>query len=377
MGYILSEESQKLVAMVRDFCDKEIVKQCKEFDISGAFPAEIMKKCNEMQLNLIELPKKYGGPGLDWITIAAIYEELGRADAGVASTLATNTMLMKVLFKFGTEEQAANYCELLKRGGYSTFALTEAQAGSDAANTLTVADKDGDDYVLNGAKAFASNGGIADVHGIFALTDKTAGTKGLTAFLVEKERAGMKVGQEENKMGIRLSNTTSLFLENVRVPASNVIGQEGKGFSMAMQTLDAQRIVTAAITIGIAQRGLEEAAAYAKQRVTFGQPINRNQAVQFMLADMDIKIETARQMIVHAFTLLQNGTRCTREASIAKCYTADIAMEVATDAVQIVGGYGYSRDYPVEKLMRDAKVFQILEGTNQIQRMIIGGQFLR
>lgn len=377
MGYLLTKESQELVAMIKEFCDKEIVEQCKQYDVSGEIPWDMMKQCNEMQLNTIELSKEYGGPGLDFLTICALYEELARADSGITSTLATNTMLLKVIMSYGTETQKKDYADLLQKGGYSSFALTEAMAGSDAANTKTTADEKGDNYVLNGSKAFISNGGIADVHAIFALTDKEAGTRGITAFLVEKDRKGVVVGQEENKMGIRLSNTTSLFLEDVHIPKENIIGKIGRGFSMAMKTLDAQRIVVSAICVGIARRALEEASQYAKERVTFGKPIVQHQALQFMLSNMDIKVETARQMTVYAAKLHEQNIRCTREAAIAKCYSSDIAMEVATDAVQIVGGYGYSRDYPVEKLMRDAKVFQILEGTNQIQRMIIGGGFLR
>lgn len=377
MGYLLTPDSQELVSMVKDFAEREIKEQCKAYDVSGEFPADIMEKTLAMQLHLIEVPEEHGGMGLGLVTVAAIYEELAKADAGIPSTLATSAMALKPVMAAGTTRQVKQVAETLTAGGYGAFALTEPAAGSDAANTRTTAVREGDEYVINGDKCFISNGGIADLYIVFAMTDKQAGTKGISAFLVESDRQGVSVGKEEDKMGLRLSNTTSVFFDDVRIPAENLIGQEGKGFGLAMKTLDIERILTAAITIGIAQRAMEEATAYAKERTTFGKPIIYNQAIQFMLADMDIKIETARQMMIHALAMAQNGMRTTREAAIAKCYSSDMAMQVVTDALQVLGGYGYSRDYPVEKLLRDAKVFQILEGTNQIQRMVIAGNLMR
>ncbi len=361
MGYLLTPDSQELVSMVKDFAEREIKEQCKAYDVSGEFPADIMEKTLAMQLHLIEVPEEHGGMGLGLVTVAAIYEELAKADAGIPSTLATSAMALKPVVAAGTTRQVKQVAETLTAGGYGAFALTEPAAGSDAANTRTTAVREGDEYVINGDKCFISNGGIADLYIVFAMTDKQAGTKGISAFLVESDRQGVSVGKEEDKMGLRLSNTTSVFFDDVRIPAENLIGQEGKGFGLAMKTLDIERILTAAITIGIAQRAMEEATAYAKERTTFGKPIIYNQAIQFMLADMDIKIETARQMMIHALAMAQNGMRTTREAAIAKCYSSDMAMQVVTDALQVLGGYGYSREYPVEKLMRDAKVFQILE----------------
>lgn len=377
MGYLLTQESQELVSMVREFAEKEIVKQCRACDISGEFPVDIMKKVLELQLHLIELPEKYGGMGLDMVTVAAIYEELAKADAGIPSTLATSAMTLKPVLMAGTQEQARRIADILAQGGYGAFALTEPMAGSDAANTKTTALRDGDQYIINGDKCFISNGGIADIYVVFAMTDQTMGTRGISAFIVERGRKGVSVGKEEDKMGLRLCNTASVFFDDVSVPKSNLIGAEGKGFGIAMKTLDVERALTAAITIGIARRALDEAVSYAEKRMTFGAPVIRNQGIQFLLADMDIKIETARQMAAHALTLASRGIRATREAAIAKCYSSDIAMEVTTDAVQVLGGYGYSREYPVEKLMRDAKAFQILEGTNQIQRMVIAGNLVR
>ena len=231
--------------------------------------------------------------------------------------------------------------------------------------------------MLNGSKCFITNAAYADVFVIFAMTNKEAGVKGISAFIVEKSRGGITIGKEENKMGIRTSNTADVFLDNVRIPADHLLGKEGKGFMIAMQTLDLARPFVGIGACGIAQRGLDEAVAYAKERVTFGKPIIKNQALQFMMADMDMKIEVARQMCVHTLQLAMAKKPYSREAAIAKCFASDIAMEVATDAVQILGGYGYSREYPVEKLMRDAKIFQIFEGTNQVQRIVISGQLMR
>lgn len=377
MGYLLTPESQELVSMVKNFAEREIKEQCKAYDVSGEFPADIMEKTLATQLHLIEVPEEHGGMGLDLVTVAAIYEELAKADAGIPSTLATSAMALKPLMMAGTAQQVKQVADVLAAGGYGAFALTEPAAGSDAANTRTTAVREGGEYIISGDKCFISNGGIADIYIVFAMTDKQAGTKGISAFLIERDRQGVSVGKEEDKMGLRLSNTTSVFFDNVHIPAENLIGQEGKGFGIAMKTLDIERILTAAITIGIAQRAMEEATAYAKERTTFGKPIIYNQGIQFMLADMDIKIETARQMMIHALNMAENGMRTTREAAIAKCYSSDMAMQVVTDALQVLGGYGYSREYPVEKLMRDAKVFQILEGTNQIQRMVIAGSLMR
>lgn len=377
MGYFLEEEAKEIVCMVKEFCEQEIKEQCKAYDVSGEFPDDIMKKTMEMQLHLMEVPEQYGGLELGLVPCAALYEEIAYADAGISSTLATNALALKPVILAGTKRQAQTVAELIVGGGYGAFALTEPMAGSDASNTLTTATKKGDHYILNGEKCFISNGGVADVYIVFAMTDKSAGTRGISAFIVEGDRKGIVRGKEENKMGLRLSNTASVFFEDVHVPEENLIGQEGKGFSIAMKTLDVERALTAAINLGIARRALFEAVTYTKQRITFAKPVIENQAIQFMLAEMDMKIEAARQMTVYALQCYEKGMRATREAAMAKCFASDITMEVTTDAVQLLGGYGYSREYPVEKLMRDAKAFQILEGTNQILRMVIGGSLVR
>ena len=299
-------------------------------------------------------------------------EEFGKADAGIVSTLTASNLALKAVLIGGNEEQKQHCCDLLMDGKHGAFCLTEPMAGSDAANSKTTAVRDGDSYVLNGRKCFITNGAVASFYVIPAMTDKSQGVKGMTAFLVDAGTPGLSTGNHENKMGIRTSNTCDVVLEDCRIPASAMMGAEGDGFKIAMKTLDMSRTWVGCGAVGIAQRAIDEAVAYGKQRVTFGKPILKNQALQFMIADMEIRVETARQMVAHALKLMDAGLPYSRESAIAKCYAGDIAVQNALDAIQILGGYGYSREYPVEKLLRDAKIFQIYEGTNQIQRMVIG-----
>ena len=371
MGYILDDEAKDLLETVREFCEKEVKEQCKEYDVSGEWPEEIYKKAGEMGLNGIEVPEELGGLGLNRITHAALYEEMAKADAGFFTTISVANLALKPLIIGGNTELAQRAADILLNGGFGAFCLTEPMAGSDASNNKTTAVKDGDEYVLNGRKCFITNGGVTDFYIITAMTDKSKGVKGMSTFYVEKGTPGLSAGNEENKMGIRTSNTTDVVMEDLRIPASNLVGKEGDGFKIAMKTLDMARAIMGVGSVGVAQRCIDEAVAYSKQRVTFGQPIGKNQAIQFMIADMEIKTETARQMAVHALTLQENGLPYGTESAIAKCYGGDIAVQVALDAIQILGGYGYSREYPVEKLLRDAKIFQIYEGTNQIQRIVI------
>ena len=371
MGYILDDEAKDLLETVREFCEKEVKEQCKEYDVSGEWPEEIYKKAGEMGLNGIEVPEELGGLGLNRITHAALYEEMAKADAGFFTTISVANLALKPLIIGGNTELAQRAADILLKGRLGAFCLTEPMAGSDASNNKTTAVKDGDEYVLNGRKCFITNGGVADFYIITAMTDKSKGVKGMSTFYVEKGTPGLSAGNEENKMGIRTSNTTDVVMEDLRIPASNLVGKEGDGFKIAMKTLDMARAIMGVGSVGVAQRCIDEAVAYSKQRVTFGQPIGKNQAIQFMIADMEIKTETARQMAVHALTLQENGLPYGTESAIAKCYGGDIAVQVALDAIQILGGYGYSREYPVEKLLRDAKIFQIYEGTNQIQRIVI------
>jgi len=376
MAYLLNEDQNALRAMVRDFAEKEVKAVCAEYDRSGEFPAELYRKAFDMGLHCLEIPEEYGGGGVDYVTAAACYEELGWADAGFATGICANTLAWKPVLIAGTDAQKQKFADVLTGGGFAAFCLTEAGAGSDAGATKTTAVRDGDEYIINGSKCFITNGAVADIYVVFATVDPSLGLKGVTAFLVERSRAGISIGGEEDKMGIRLSNTTEVTFDEVRIPAENLLGREGEGFKIAMKTLDLARPFAGAIAVGIAQRGLDEAAAYAKVRNTFGKPIAKLQAIQFKLADMDIQTETARQMVYHCIQRIEKKLPYSREAAIAKCYAGDAAVNVALEAIQILGGYGYSREYPVEKLLRDAKIFQIFEGTNEIQRVVISANLL-
>lgn len=376
MGYLLNEEQRGLVAMAHDFCEKELKPFAAQWDREGIFPLETYKKAMEIGYHCLEIPEEFGGSSINYITVAAVMEEFAKYDLGFATTLMGTTLSLKPVLMHGTPEQKKMYSEIIVGGGLGAFALTEADAGSDAAACRTTAVRDGDEYVINGTKCFITNSSYAEIFVVFASTNREAGVKGLSAFIVERDRAGFSVDKHEDKMGIRSSNTASLVLDNVRIPASHLLGKEGEGFKYAMQTLDLARPFVGASAVGLAQRCVDEAAAYANQRICFGKPIAKLQAIQFMLADMEIGVETARQMIIHTLQLAEAHMPYSREAAIAKCYAGDVAFKNASDAVQILGGYGYSREYPVEKLLRDSKILQIYEGTNQVQRVVISGQVL-
>lgn len=377
MGYILNEEQTSLVDMVKEFMNNEVKPYVAEFDTTGEFPRKLYEKAFEMGLHCLEIPEEFGGSGVDYMTTAAIYEEIGKVDAGFAIGLCATSLSLKPVLIAGTPEQKKLFSDIIVPGAFGAFCLTEPNAGSDAGSVRTTAVREGDEYVINGAKCFITNGGVSDVYIVFASTDKSKGLKGLTAFIVERSRGGITVGKEENKMGIRLSNTTDVVFEDVRIPATNLLGKEGEGFKIAMKTLDLARPFVGAVAVGIAQRAIEESVKYSKERITFRKPIANFQAIQFMLADMDIETEAARQTVIHAMQLIIAKRPYSREAAIAKCFAGDVAVKVALDAIQVLGGYGYSREYPVEKLLRDAKIFQIFEGTNQIQRIVVAGNLLR
>ena len=373
---LYTENQLGLKAMVADFMRKEILPVMAECDAKGEPPLAAHQKGFEVGFHLMEIPEAYGGIGLGCEDYIVVKEEMSAYDAGFGTTFGASDLAVKVVLQAGTEAQKRYFADFIAPGRLAAFCLTEPQAGSDAANVRTTAVKDGDEYVLNGTKCFITNGGIADIFVVIAVTDKAKGVKGLSAFLVERSM-GVKSGKEEDKFGIRLSNTTEVVLEDVRVPARNLLGPEGMGFILAMKTLELGRIAAAAGAVGILRHAVELSTGYAKTRRTFGRPIAKNQAIAFMLADMKIAEETARQMMLYAARLADAGKDFKLEASAAKTYASDAAMKAATDAVQIFGGYGYSREYPVEKLMRDAKIFQIYEGTNQIQRMVISGAMLK
>lgn len=342
----------------------------------GEFPREVFNKAVEMGLTTLGVPEKFGGSGEGAFTGTLLGEELGYADAGFAVAVGACNLATIPVMMGGNEEQVKKVADLLLHGGMTAFCLTEAEAGSDAAALRTTAVKDGNDYIINGSKVFITNGGVADMYTVFATVDKSLGAKGITAFLVDRNSPGLSVGKEENKMGIRLSNTTEVVFEDVRVPAENMVGGVGKGLKIALGTLSRTRAQGSSAAVGICRRAIEESMKYAKQRVTFGRPIIKNQAIQFMLADMEIQTEAARQLVRHAVRMVDKGVIDAKQGSTAKTFAGDTAVKVATDAIQIFGGYGYSREYPVEKLLRDAKIYQIFEGTNQIQRMVVFGNMI-
>lgn len=377
MPYIISEEARDLLSDVKKFCDNEVREQAKEFDKTGEWPKEMYDKAIEQGYTALEVPEEYGGVGLSRVDIAALMEEMAKADAGFATTVSASGLGMKPVLISGSEKQKKKVCEIVLNGGFTAFALTEPGAGSDPGAGKTTAVKDGDSYVLNGRKCFITNGAVADVYCVAALTNKELGMKGMSMFLVEKGTPGLSTGNHEDKMGIRCSNTCDVVFDDCRISAENLIGKEGDGFKIAMQTLDQARTWVGCLAVGIAQRAMEEAIAYAKERIQFGKPIIKNQAIHFKIADMEIKIETARQMVAHALTKMDLGLPYSMESAIAKCYAGDIAMQVASEAIQVFGGYGYSREYPVEKLLRDAKIFQIFEGTNEILRIVVGNNIVK
>lgn len=371
MAYLINPEDLDLVESAKEFCENELKEQCKEFDVSGEWPEEIYAAAAELGYTSLEVPEEYGGPGLEHLTVAAIMEEFGKADAGFATTLAASNLALTPVLLVGTEEQKQQCCDQILEGRFGAFCLTEPMAGSDVSNTKTTAVRDGDDFILNGRKCFITNAAQASFYVVTAMTDPSKGLKGMTAFLVFEDTPGLSVGNHENKMGIRTSNTCDVVLEDCRIPASAMLGAEGTGYSLAMKTLDIARTWMGCVAVGIAQRAIDEAVAYGKQRVTFGNPILANQALQFKVADMEIRTETARQMVAHSLRLMEAGKPYAKESAIAKCYAGDVAVQNALEAIQILGGYGYSREYPVEKLLRDAKIFQIFEGTNEVQRIVI------
>ena len=378
MDFALNEEQLELQEMVREFVEKEITHYAAEMDAENHMRDGLIDKANEMGLLNVIVPEELDGPGLDSISVATIYEELGKGCAGVATSLAANSLATVPVLLAGTDEQKKMYCDILNNGGLAAFALTEPGAGSDAGgvSTRAVHNKEEGTYTLNGTKMFITNGGLAEIFLVFANTRKTGGIRGLTAFIVPKDTPGFSIGKKENKMGIRPSNTTELVLQDVVIPESYRVGREGEGFRIAMNTLDSARPFVGAVSVGIAQAALDCAVKYAKERRQFGQPIASFQMVQGMLADMAMKVETARLMVQKACWMRDQGMEFSKEAAMAKCYAADVAMQVTTDAVQVMGGYGYTKEYPVEKMMRDAKIMQIYEGTNQIQRLVIANKLL-
>ncbi len=379
MFFHLTEEQKMMQKMVREFAEKRVAPEVLKRDEECFFDRSIADEMGEMGLNGLCFPEKYGGADSDYISYILAVEELSKVDDGVGVTLsATVSLCAWPIFAYGTEEQKEKYLRPILEGTHmGAFGLTEPNAGTDAAAQQTVAVLDGDTYTINGSKIFITNAGEAETYIVFAMTDKSKGLKGISAFILEKGMPGFTFGKKEHKLGIKSSITMELIFQDVKVTKANMLGKEGEGFKIAMTTLDGGRIGIAAQALGIAQAALDHAVKYSKERVQFGKPISANQAIAFMLADMNTKVDAARLLVYRAAWLKEQGLSYSKEAAMAKLYASDIAMEVTTDAVQIFGGYGYTSEYPVERLMRNAKITQIYEGTNQVQRMVISGALLR
>lgn len=378
IDFSLSEEQKAMQKTAREFAQKEIAPVALKFDKESAFPGEIIKKAHATGLMNLTCPKEYEGLGLGLVNASLITEELTVACVAIAGMVGINSLACGPILAGGSDEQKRRFLIPLNRSGKTaSFGLTEREAGSDAGGLKTRVRLEGDHYVLNGAKCFITNASYATFYTIFASIDPSKGTKGICAFVVPRESPGLSIGKVEDKMGQRALNVAEVLLENVVVPRENRLGNEGEGFKFAMEALDEGRVNIATCGVGVARAAFEAALAYAKTRVQFGKPIGTFQALNFMLADMAAAVESARLITWHAGSLADNGKKFIREAAQAKFYATDVAMRVATDAVQIFGGYGYTKDYMVEKLMRDAKLTQIYEGTNQINRMVAGGALMR
>jgi acyl-CoA dehydrogenase len=373
VDFELTEEQQAFRDLARDFAQGEIAPVAAQYDERGEFPWPVVQRAHQAGLLNLEVPEEYGGPGLDSFEITLIAEEFGAGCAGMSTSFLGNGLALLPLLAFGTDEQKRRFLpDFCAKPAMAAFCLTEPGAGSDITTMATTADREGDGYILNGVKTFITNGGVASLYTVIASTDRQRGARGQSAFVVLKDTPGLAVGKKENKMGQRASDTREVIFDQVRIPAGDRLGREGQGFRVALHALSRARVGVAAIAVGLARAAFEAARDYARQRVQFGKAIIAHQAVQLMLADMAIGVETARLLTWRAAHAVDRDDRdAERLSSMAKCYAADVSMDVTTKAVQVFGGYGYMKEYPVEKYMRDAKLLQIYEGTNEIQRMLI------
>ncbi|UCH88261.1 MAG: acyl-CoA dehydrogenase [Thermoplasmata archaeon] len=373
MDFKLSEQHNLLRKTVREFAEKEIRPIARQYDESQEFPWDTVKKMAAMGLMGIIFPQEYGGAGMDYISYAIGVEEISRICGAHGIIMAShNSLCSNNIYIAGTEEQKQKFLTPLAKGEkLGAWGLTEPNAGSDAGGTQTTAVKDGNEWILNGTKTFITNGGVGEIAVIIAVTDKSKGKKGISAFIVEKGTDGFRVGQKENKLGLRSSDTTELILEDCRVPEDYLLGEEGMGFINSLKVLDGGRISIASLALGLAQGALDESLEYAKNREQFGKPIGKFQAIQWMLADMATEIDAARLLTYRACWLKDNGENTTMESAMAKMYASEVGMRAATKAIQIHGGYGYTKEYAVERIFRDVKLTEIGEGTSEIQRLII------
>jgi alkylation response protein AidB-like acyl-CoA dehydrogenase len=379
LDFDLTEEQLQITRLAREFAESEIAPHALEWDEAQEFPVDVMKKLAELGFLGVLVPQEYGGAGLGYIEYVSIVEEISRVDGAIGlSVAAHNSLCSNHILTFGTEAQKRKYLPGLASGQWlGAWGLTEPEAGSDASGTQTTAVRESDGYLLNGSKTFTTHGTYGDVFVLMAVTDRSKENRGISAFIIEKGTPGLRAGKKENKLGCRASDTSEVILENCHIPAENLLGQEGEGFINCLEILDGGRISIAALAVGMAQGALEASLKYAKQRRQFGQPISEFQAIQWKLADMATEIEAARLLTYRAAALKNQKKRSTKESSMAKLYAGEMSVRVANEAIQIHGGYGYVKEYPVEKFYRDAKICTIGEGTSEIQRLVIARQLLR
>jgi len=377
IDFSLTEEQKALQEMAREFALKEMRPKAAKYDRGDEFSEDVMQKAFEVGFLTCTIPTEYEGGGLSDVDTVIISEELAAGCAGMYTTMMVNALAYTPIILYGTDEQKKKYLTpQTKKMSFAAFCLTEREAGSDAGSLKTKAKKVGNEYIINGAKCFISNAAIASQYVVFALTEPDKGARGMSAFIVPRETPGLSIGKEEDKMGHRASNTAEVIFEDVKVPAENLLGKEGIGFIIALKTLDRTRAPVGAAGVGVARTALEYAVEYSKTRVQFGKPIALFQNNAFKIAQMAMEINAARLLVWHAAWLMDKELPCGKESAMAKAYGSDVAMRVTTEAVQILGGYGYMRDYPMEKLMRDAKLLQIYEGTNEIQRLVISREVI-
>ncbi len=379
MDYFLTDDQIEMRDIARRIALEKMKPLSEKYDEEGIFPWDIVEIMKQSDLFAILIPEEYDGISGRVVDLAVVTEELCAVDAGIALAFGATGLGMYPILISGSEEQKQKYLSQIASGEQlAAFALTEANAGSDAGAIETTARKEGDDYIINGTKQWITNGGEAGIYTVFAMTDKNKGARGCSCFIVEKGTPGFSFGKKENKMGIRASATRELIFEDCRIPAANLIGREGTGFITAMKVFDKSRPMVGAQAVGIARGALEAAVKYSRERQQFGKPISSFQGVQFMLADMATQVEAARALVMQTARMVDSGSKnYSKESAMCKYFASDVAMKVTTDAVQILGGYGYMKEYPVEKMMRDAKILQIYEGTNQIQRGIVAANLLK
>jgi butyryl-CoA dehydrogenase len=373
MDFALSPKHEMMKSMFREFAENEVAPLAADRDEKSEFSWELFKKMGQVGLFGIPYPQEYGGAGADYLTYALACEEISKACTSSAMLISgQNSINSGPIYRHGTEEQKRKYFTPIITGqALGAFCLTEADAGTDASNQQTTAVLDGSEWVIDGSKMFITNAGLADIYIIMAKTETNKGANGISAFIVEKDTPGLSFGKKENKMGVRASQTAEVILQNCRIPRENLLGKEGEGFKIAMQNLDCGRIGIGAISLGIAEAALDESTKYAKERLQFGRPIGENQAIQWMIADMATEIEAARYLVYRAAWLRDQQKPHSKEAAMAKLFASELAMRATVKAVQIHGGYGYIKEYKVERLMRDAKICEIFEGTSEVQRMVI------